>query len=288
MANEMKPLISVKNLHKKFGALEVLKGVDLDVQAGDVIAVIGPSGCGKSTLLRCLNLLEMPTGGSILLEDEFVFKNERFIIKAQMKAMHDKKSEEYLALKAEYERLKKEEKLIEKTVNKTINIHRQKIGMVFQQFNLFPHLTVLNNITLAPIKLKKCTKEEAEAKAMALLEKVGLADKANAYPATLSGGQKQRIAIVRALAMEPDIMLFDEPTSALDPEMVGEVLKVMTELAKEGMTMVVVTHEMGFAKEVASRIIFMSDGVIKEENSPKEFFENPKDERLKEFLSKVL
>ena len=288
MANEMKPLISVKNLHKKFGALEVLKGVDLDVQAGDVIAVIGPSGCGKSTLLRCLNLLEMPTGGSILLEDEFVFKNERFIIKAQMKAMHDKKSEEYLALKAEYERLKKEEKLIEKTVNKTINIHRQKIGMVFQQFNLFPHLTVLNNITLAPIKLKKCTKEEAEAKAMALLEKVGLADKANAYPATLSGGQKQRIAIVRALAMEPDIMLFDEPTSALDPEMVGEVLKVMTELAKEGMTMVVVTHEMGFAKEVANRVIFMNEGVIKEENNPHDFFANPKDERLKDFLSKVL
>ncbi|MBR2341053.1 MAG: amino acid ABC transporter ATP-binding protein [Clostridia bacterium] len=288
MANTTQPLISVKNLHKKFGTLEVLKGVDLDVQAGDVIAVIGPSGCGKSTLLRCLNLLEMPTGGSILLEDAFVFKNERFILKAKMKAIPDKKSEEYLALKTEYECLKKEEKLIEKTVNKTINIHRQKIGMVFQQFNLFPHLTVLNNITLAPIKLKKCTKEEAEAKAMALLEKVGLADKANAYPSTLSGGQKQRIAIVRALAMEPDIMLFDEPTSALDPEMVGEVLKVMTELAKEGMTMVVVTHEMGFAKEVASRIIFMSDGVIKEENAPKEFFENPKDERLKEFLSKVL
>ncbi len=288
MANATQPLISVKNLHKKFGALEVLKGVDLDVQAGDVIAVIGPSGCGKSTLLRCLNLLESPTGGSILLEDEFVFKNERFVIKAQMKAMHDKKSDEYLALKTEYERLKKEEKLIEKTVNKTINIHRQKIGMVFQQFNLFPHLTVLNNITLAPVKLKKCSKEEAEKKAMSLLEKVGLADKANVYPSTLSGGQKQRIAIVRALAMEPDIMLFDEPTSALDPEMVGEVLKVMTELAKEGMTMVVVTHEMGFAKEVASRIIFMSDGVIKEENSPKEFFENPKDERLKEFLSKVL
>ncbi len=288
MANTTQPLISVKNLHKKFGALEVLKGVDLDVKKGDVIAVIGPSGCGKSTLLRCLNLLEVPTSGSIVLEEEFVFKNERFALKAQMKAMPDKKSEEYLTLKAEYERLKAEEKQIEKTVNKTINLHRQKIGMVFQQFNLFPHLTVLNNITLAPVKLKKLSKEDAEKKAMQLLEKVGLADKANAYPATLSGGQKQRIAIVRALAMEPDVMLFDEPTSALDPEMVGEVLKVMTELAKEGMTMVVVTHEMGFAREVASRIIFMNEGVIKEENSAKEFFENPKDERLKEFLSKVL
>ena len=288
MANETQTIISVKNLHKKFGALEVLKGVDLDVKKGDVIAVIGPSGCGKSTLLRCLNLLESPSAGEILLENEYVFKNKRAAIKAKMKALSNKKSEEYAALKAEYEGLRAEEKQIEKTVNKTINVHRQKIGMVFQQFNLFPHLTVLNNVTLAPVKLKKLTKEDAEKKAMELLEKVGLADKANAYPATLSGGQKQRIAIVRALAMEPDVMLFDEPTSALDPEMVGEVLKVMTELAKEGMTMVVVTHEMGFAKEVASRIIFMNEGVIKEENSPKEFFENPKDERLQEFLSKVL
>ena len=288
MANETQTIISVKNLHKKFGALEVLKGVDLDVKKGDVIAVIGPSGCGKSTLLRCLNLLETPSAGEILLENEYVFKNKRKFIKDQWKALPNKKSEEYAALKAEYEGLRAEEKQIEKTVNKTINVHRQKIGMVFQQFNLFPHLTVLNNITLAPVKLKKLTKEDAEKKAMELLEKVGLADKANAYPATLSGGQKQRIAIVRALAMEPDVMLFDEPTSALDPEMVGEVLKVMTELAKEGMTMVVVTHEMGFAKEVASRIIFMNEGVIKEENSPKEFFENPKDERLQEFLSKVL
>ena len=192
------------------------------------------------------------------------------------------------AFKAEYDALKAEEKQIEKAVNKGINLHRQKIGMVFQQFNLFPHLTVLNNITLAPMKLKKVPKEAAEKRAMELLEKVGLADKANAYPSTLSGGQKQRIAIVRALAMDPEVMLFDEPTSALDPEMVGEVLKVITELAAEGITMVVVTHEMGFAKEVASRIIFMNEGVIKEENSPKEFFENPKDERLKEFLSKVL
>ncbi|MBP3422260.1 MAG: amino acid ABC transporter ATP-binding protein, partial [Clostridia bacterium] len=184
--------------------------------------------------------------------------------------------------------LRAREKEIEKATNKNLNLHRQKIGMVFQQFNLFPHLTVLKNITLAPVKLKKMTEEEANAKAMELLKKIGLEDKADAYPSTLSGGQKQRIAIVRALAMNPEVMLFDEPTSALDPEMVGEVLKVMTELAEEGMTMVVVTHEMGFAKEVANRVIFMSDGVIKEENSPKEFFENPKDERLKDFLSKVL
>ena len=281
-------LLSVKGLYKQFGSLQVLQGIDLEVHKGDVIAVIGPSGCGKSTLLRCLNLLEMPTAGKILLEGEYFFKNERAALKAKMKSLSDKTSQEYTALKEEYEHIKAEEKQIEKTVNKTINSHRQKIGMVFQQFNLFPHLTVLKNITLAPIKLKKLSKEEAEQKAMTLLEKVGLADKANAYPATLSGGQKQRIAIVRALAMEPDVMLFDEPTSALDPEMVGEVLKVMTELAKEGMTMVVVTHEMGFAKEVASRIIFMNEGVIKEENSPEEFFSNPKDERLKEFLSKVL
>ena len=282
------PIISVKNLYKTFNGLKVLQGVDLEVQKGDVIAVIGPSGCGKSTFLRCLNLLETPTAGSIIFDGEYLFKNERALIKSKLKEIADKTSKEYAELKAEYDALKAEEKQIEKAVNKGINLHRQKIGMVFQQFNLFPHLTVLNNITLAPMKLKKVPKEAAEKRAMELLEKVGLADKANAYPSTLSGGQKQRIAIVRALAMDPEVMLFDEPTSALDPEMVGEVLKVITELAAEGITMVVVTHEMGFAKEVASRIIFMNEGVIKEENSPKEFFENPKDERLKEFLSKVL
>ena len=196
--------------------------------------------------------------------------------------------EKYAELEQQYTALRAEEKQIEKNTDKQINLHRQKIGMVFQQFNLFPHLTVLKNITLGPIKLKNMAEAEANAQAIELLKKVGLEDKANAYPATLSGGQKQRIAIVRALAMNPEVMLFDEPTSALDPEMVGEVLKVMTELAKDGMTMVVVTHEMGFAKEVANRVIFMSDGVIKEENSPKEFFANPKDERLKEFLSKIL
>lgn len=289
-------IVSVKALHKKFGKLEVLKGVNLNVYKGDVVAIIGPSGCGKSTFLRCLNLLETPTAGEIILENEYVFKNERVYLKRQLKAMKDeaKKSKKpldkaaYDALNAQYLALRQEEKEIEKFIAKAINFHRQKVGMVFQQFNLFPHLTVLKNITLAPMKLKKLPEEQANAKAMALLKKVGLEDKANAYPATLSGGQKQRIAIIRALAMEPDVMLFDEPTSALDPEMVGEVLKVMEELAQEGMTMVVVTHEMGFAKEVANRVIFMNDGVIKEENTPKEFFANPQDERLKEFLSKVL
>ena len=289
------PLVEVKNLHKSFGKLEVLKGVDLSIQKGDVVAIIGPSGCGKSTFLRCLNLLEQPNAGQILLDNEYVFKNERVYLKRRLKAMKQaqKQGEDfdetaYNALKAEYDALRETEKTIEKAVTKQINVHRQKIGMVFQQFNLFPHLTVLKNITLAPVKLKKMTEEEANAKAMELLKKVGLDDKANAYPATLSGGQKQRIAIVRALAMEPEVMLFDEPTSALDPEMVGEVLKVMTELAKDDMTMVVVTHEMGFAREVAERVIFMDEGIIKEENNPKDFFENPQDERLKDFLSKVL
>lgn len=290
-------ILTVKNLHKSFGKQPVLLGVNIQINKGDVIAVIGPSGCGKSTFLRCLNLLETPTAGEILLKGEYVYKNERVYLKTQMRELLDLKKkkqfddtakEVYAKLEEQYNALKEEERAIEKTATKNINAHRQKIGMVFQQFNLFPHLTVMQNITLAPIKLKKLGKEEAESKAMELLKKVGLEEKAYVYPSTLSGGQKQRIAIVRALAMEPDVMLFDEPTSALDPEMVGEVLKVMTELANEGMTMIVVTHEMGFAKEVASRIIFMNEGVIKEENSPKEFFENPKDERLKEFLSKVL
>ena len=289
-------IISVRNLYKKFDKLEVLKGVNLDVYKGDVVAIIGPSGCGKSTFLRCLNLLETPSAGEIILENEYVFKNERVYLKRRLREMKANAKERgvivdkaaYEQLNAEYLALREEEKEIEKYILKSINLHRQKMGMVFQQFNLFPHLTVLQNITLATVKLKKFTQEEANNKAMSLLKKVGLDEKANAYPTTLSGGQKQRIAIVRALAMEPDVMLFDEPTSALDPEMVGEVLKVMGELAQDNMTMVVVTHEMGFAKEVANRVIFMNDGVIKEENNPKDFFENPKDERLKEFLSKVL
>ena len=282
------PILSVNNLKKTFDNLDVLKGVSLDINKGDVIAIIGPSGCGKSTFLRCLNLLETPTEGKILFEGEYLFKNERKALKRSLKALKDGKQEDYEHAKAEYDNLRAEEKAIDKAVQKSINLHRQKIGMVFQQFNLFPHLTVLQNITLAPMKLKGVSEEDANKNALELLKKVGLDDKANAYPSTLSGGQKQRVAIVRALAMSPDVMLFDEPTSALDPEMVGEVLNVMTDLAKNGMTMVVVTHEMGFAREVANRVIFMSDGVIKEENSPKEFFENPKDERLKEFLSKVL
>lgn len=291
MNENKQTIIEVKNLHKSFGNLQVLKGVDLNVYQGDVIAVIGPSGCGKSTFLRCLNLLEEPTAGEILLEGEYVFKNERSALAAEIKELKkskDDNGQQIEELKEKYKQVKKDEIAIRKKINKGLNTHRQKIGMVFQQFNLFPNLTVLQNITLAPVKLKICPKKEAEEKALKLLEKIGLKDKANAYPSTLSGGQKQRIAIVRALAMEPDVMLFDEPTSALDPEMVGEVLKVMIELAKEGMTMVVVTHEMGFAKEVATRVLFMDEGKIQEENSPQLFFGNPQNARLKDFLSKVL
>ena len=245
--SDKKPLIKAVGVQKSFGGLDVLKGIDLDIYKGDVVVIIGPSGSGKSTFLRCLNLLEVPTGGQIIFEDTDI---------------------------------------TDKKVN--IDIHRQKMGMVFQQFNLFPHMTVLKNMTIGPMKLKGLSQEEAESKAMKLLERVGLADRADAYPSQLSGGQKQRIAIVRALCMEPEVLLFDEPTSALDPEMVGEVLQVMKDLAKEKMTMVVVTHEMGFAKEVANRVIFIDEGIIQEENEPKEFFENPKNERLQSFLSKVL
>ena len=240
-------MITVSNLCKSFGGLEVLKGVNVEIDKGDVICVIGPSGSGKSTFLRCLNLLETPTSGSILFEGD---------------ELTDKKID--------------------------LNRHRQKMGMVFQQFNLFPHMTVLDNLTCAPIMLKKAPKAEAEKKAMELLARVGLADRADAWPNQLSGGQEQRVAIVRALCMEPDVMLFDEPTSALDPEMVGEVLDVMKELAKSGMTMVVVTHEMGFAREVASRVLFLDDGVIAEEGTPDEIFGAPKCERLQSFLAKVL
>ena len=253
-------LISVKGLEKRFGDVDVLRGIDLDINRGDVICIIGPSGSGKSTFLRCLNLLERPDGGSIVFEGD---------------DLTDKKTD--------------------------VNLHRQKMGMVFQQFNLFPHMSVLENMTCAPVMLKKCTKEEAEQRALSLLARVGLADRAGgrvvfldvidragSYPTQLSGGQKQRVAIVRALCMEPDVMLFDEPTSALDPEMVGEVLDVMKELAESGMTMVVVTHEMGFAREVSNRVIFLDDGVIGEEGSPAELFGQPKSERLQSFLSKVL
>ena len=240
-------LIKVEDLCKSFDDMEVLKGVNAEIDKGDVMVVIGASGSGKSTFLRCLNLLEEPTGGSIYFEGVDI---------------------------------------TDKSVD--INIHRQKMGMVFQQFNLFPHMKLLRNMTIGPMKLLHQSKAEAEKNAMALLERVGLADRADAYPSQLSGGQKQRIAIVRALAMNPDVMLFDEPTSALDPEMVGEVLEVMKQLAKEGMTMVVVTHEMGFAREVGTKIVFVDEGVIVEQGSPEEFFDNPKSPRLKDFLSKVL
>jgi polar amino acid transport system ATP-binding protein len=240
-------LIRVDNLYKSFDKVEVLKGISTEISQGEVVAIIGPSGCGKSTFLRSLNLLEVPTSGTITFEGTDI---------------------------------------TDKSVD--INKMRQKIGMVFQQFNLFPNYTVKGNIMLAPMQTGIMGKEEASKRADELLERVGLIDKAEAYPAMLSGGQKQRIAIARALAMNPDVLLFDEPTSALDPEMVGEVLEIMRELAHDGMTMVVVTHEMGFAKEVASRVMFINEGDIQEEGSPSEFFGNPKNPRLIDFLSKVL
>ena len=242
-------IISVRGLEKHFneGKLKALRGVDADIHKGEVVVVIGPSGSGKSTFLRCLNLLEIPTGGTITFEGVDI---------------------------------------TDPKVN--INIHRQKMGMVFQHFNLFPNMTILRNMTVAPIELRKKSKADAEKMAMDLLERVGLADRANAYPSQLSGGQKQRIAIVRALCMEPEVMLFDEPTSALDPEMVGEVLDVMKTLAHEGMTMVVVTHEMGFAREVGDRVIFMDGGQIIEEGTPEQIFNNPQNSRTQEFLAKIL
>jgi len=294
--------------------LQVLKGVSCEVQKGEKVVIIGPSGSGKSTLLRCMNLLEIPTYGEIWLEDKLLTPIDPYLhfevirlsntYRAAYQVLKEKNPElsdqeidaevirdikaNDLLKKNEGKEYKQEIKRLFKQSYIDINLARQKVGMVFQHFNLFNNLTVLKNLTLAPVMLKLKTQEEATQKAMELLERIGLADKANAYPATLSGGQKQRIAIVRALAMEPQVMLFDEPTSALDPEMVGEVLELMKEVANEGMTMVIVTHEMGFAKEVSDRIVFVDEGVIKEENNPKDFFENPKDERLKEFLSKVL
>ena len=252
-------LIEVQHLKKYYhkGKIKALDDVSVDIFQGDVMVVIGPSGSGKSTLLRSLNLLEEPTDGSIIFEGVDITK-------------------------------KKVRNAEGKLVKLNLDQHRQKMGMVFQHFNLFPHMTVLDNLTLAPIQVKKMNKAEAEAKAMALLDRVGLADRAGAYPIQLSGGQKQRVAIVRALCMEPDVMLFDEPTSALDPEMVGEVLDVMKELAREGMTMVVVTHEMGFAREVGNRVLFMADGKLLEQGTPEDIFVHPQHPRLQEFLAKVL
>lgn len=240
-------IIEVKNLHKRFGANEVLRGINTTVSRGEVIAIIGPSGCGKSTFLRSLNLLEQPTDGQVLLDGIDITSKE---------------------------------------VN--INEMRQRVGMVFQQFNLFPNMTIKRNIMLAPVELGKMTNAEASAKADELLERIGLADKADSYPDSLSGGQKQRIAIARALAMSPEVLLFDEPTSALDPEMVGEVLNLMKDVAAEGMTMMVVTHEMAFAREVANRVLFFSEGNITEEGKPEDVFGHPKSERLQQFLASVL
>lgn len=239
-------MIDIKNLHKSFGGHEVLKGIDLHINPQEVVVIIGPSGSGKSTLLRCMNLLEVPTSGSVVVDG------------------------------------------MDLTGDADINKAREEIGMVFQRFNLFPHMTVLKNITLAPMKVRNISQEEAEKTARELLERVGLGDKADAYPPQLSGGQQQRVAIARALAMKPKVMLFDEPTSALDPEMVNEVLDVMKSLANEGMTMAVVTHEMGFAREVGDRLLFVDGGTIIEQGYPREVFENPKEERTKLFLSKVL
>ena len=245
--NKGETLIEVKGLKKHFGKLQVLRVIDEQIHAGEVVVIIGPSGSGKSTFLRCLNLLETPTGGDVIFEGESVMK-----------------------------------------AGKNINQLRERMGMVFQQFNLFPHLSVLENICIAPMKVKKAQRADIELRALKLLDRVGLGDKAKAYPAQLSGGQKQRVAIVRALAMEPDVMLFDEPTSALDPEMVGEVLDVMKSLAREGMTMVVVTHEMGFAREVGDRVLFMDEGIIMEQGTPEEVFGNPQNPRTQDFLRKVL
>ena len=243
----MEPMIQVTDLHKQFGKLEVLKGISTPVTRGEVVAVIGPSGSGKSTFLRCINLLEQPTSGTIIVDGFELTKPKANISKA-----------------------------------------RQNIGMVFQQFNLFPHKSVLDNLTYAPINVLGISKDEAVKRAETLLERVGLAEKRDNYPNQLSGGQKQRVAIARALAMEPNVMLFDEPTSALDPEMVNEVLDVMKQLAESGMTMVIVTHEMGFAKEVADRVLFLDEGILMEEGSPVELFDNPKTDRAKKFLEKVL
>lgn len=302
--NDTDVLIDIRNLYKYFGKLQVLKSVSLQIKKGEKIAIIGPSGGGKSTCLRCMNLLETPTYGEIWFEGKLLTPVDPYLHfdmirksktyreltesgKSDEEAIKDIKVNDLLK-KREGAEFDKAVKSFYKEHFQDINVTRRKMGMVFQHFNLFNNLTVMGNMILAPTQLKIKTKEEAEEKAHELLKRIGLDDKANEYPSTLSGGQKQRIAIVRALMMEPDVMLFDEPTSALDPEMVAEVLELMKELADDGMTMVVVTHEIGFAKEVASKVVFMADGVIKEEADPETFFTSPKDERLKEFLSKVL
>ena len=318
-------MLDIKNIYKNFGDLKVLKGVSTHVEKGEVISLIGISGSGKSTLLRCMNLLEKPTFGEVWMEGKLLTPVDPYLHFDVIRASHTyaKLTAEGLSDEEAIKKIKENDLLHEKhgregkeyvRLMKQIydenhldaNLARQKMGMVFQQFNLFNNKTVLGNITLAPVKIgiarmkaakragkpvtetKESIKAAAEKKAMELLKRIGLEEKANSYPASLSGGQKQRIAIIRALAMDPDVMLFDEPTSALDPEMVGEVLDLIKELAKSGMTMVVVTHEMGFAREVSDRVLFVDEGYIKEEGSPEEIFRNPKNPRLKDFLSKVL
>ena len=301
-------MLDIKGVYKNFGKLEVLKGVSTTIAEGEVVSIIGASGSGKSTLLRCMNLLETPTFGEVWMEGKLLTPVDPYlhpeVIKASKtfkKLVEGGMSEDDAVAKIKAEDLlnekfsvaegKEYKAAIKKIYDENhldINLARQKMGMVFQQFNLFNNKTVLQNLTLAPVKLKLKTPEEAEKKAMELLRRIGLEEKANVYPSTLSGGQKQRVAIIRSLAMDPDVILFDEPTSALDPEMIGEVLDLMKELAAEGMTMVIVTHEMGFAREVSNRVLFVDDGIIKEEGTPAELFGNPKDARLKDFLSKVL
>ncbi len=289
-------MIKVKNLQKNFGKLHVLKGIDEEIKEGEVVSIIGPSGSGKSTFLRCINLLEIPTKGEIYYKGEMIFKKEssrhqRYVyefMNNKSKMNKEEYKQKLKELKASAHNIYKAEKKRLKTLDNDVNSYRQQIGMVFQHFNVFPHLTVLKNITLAPTSIFKISQEEAEKQAYELLDKVGLKDKALTYPKTLSGGQKQRLAIVRALAMNPKVMLFDEPTSALDPEMVKDVLEVIKNVAQSGMTVVIVTHEMGFAKEVSDRVFFMDEGVIEEKGTPDEIFNHPKSPRLQEFLSKVL
>ena len=302
-------MISVKNIIKVFeDGVPVLNGIDCQIKDGEVVAIIGPSGSGKSTFLRCMNLLSVPTYGEVWLDDKLLTPVDPYLHRDVIEASktykklvedgmygdeavrkikaEDLLKEKFSAAEGKEYRLKMKEIFSKSHVD--INVARQNMGMVFQHFNLFNNLTVMDNLTLAPVELKLKSKAEAENRAMELLKRIGLEEKANVYPSTLSGGQKQRIAIVRALAMDPKVMLFDEPTSALDPEMVSEVLDLMKQLANEGMTMVIVTHEMGFAREVADRVLFVDEGKIKEEGTPDDVFANPQDSRLKEFLSKVL